>query len=196
MISRVDLRARRQGYGPELVAWLGRDALLRPRRARKRLVRTRVDVEATLFLLALFVMVGVVRRAGLRKRRQWLDQRFRFTGLQLDRFSSSRPVCSRALLRWSEHGRVARGRRRADERLPAPAVYVGRSPVARNSLFLRGDERADGAGVDRASQGLRCERQAAAIRLHELLQVGYRWCDLLGVGIGWALVLARWAVSA
>ncbi|MCB9620709.1 MAG: permease, partial [Sandaracinus sp.] len=55
-----------KGYGPELVAWLGVGALLATQGALgERLVRSRVDVEATLFLLALFVMVGVVRRAGV-----------------------------------------------------------------------------------------------------------------------------------
>jgi len=54
------------GLTPEIVCWLGAGAALltQPRRA-ERLLRTRVDVEAALFLLALFLMVGVVRRTGL-----------------------------------------------------------------------------------------------------------------------------------
>lgn len=55
------------GVGPELVAWLGVGAALlaAPRLLGERLARTRVDVEATLFLFGLFVLVGAVRRAGL-----------------------------------------------------------------------------------------------------------------------------------
>lgn len=51
---------------PELVAWLGAGIALvsRPKQA-EQLVRKSVDVEAALFLLALFLMVGVVRRTGL-----------------------------------------------------------------------------------------------------------------------------------
>jgi Na+/H+ antiporter NhaD/arsenite permease-like protein len=54
------------GLSPELVCWVGAGVALlaRPGQA-ERLVRTKVDVEAALFLLALFLMVGAVRRTGL-----------------------------------------------------------------------------------------------------------------------------------
>lgn len=54
------------GLSPELVCWLGAGVglLARPSAAEQAL-RTRVDVEAALFLLALFLMVGAVRRTGL-----------------------------------------------------------------------------------------------------------------------------------
>lgn len=53
------------GLSPELVAWVGAGLALVaiPRRAEK-LLREKVDVEAGLFLLALFLMVGAVRRTG------------------------------------------------------------------------------------------------------------------------------------
>lgn len=52
--------------GPELVCWLGVCVVLLARgRQGERLARTRVDVEAVLFLLGLFVMVAAVRRAGV-----------------------------------------------------------------------------------------------------------------------------------
>ncbi len=55
-----------RGYGPELVAWLGVALLLVMQGPLgETLVRRRVDVEAALFLLALFVMVAAVRRAGV-----------------------------------------------------------------------------------------------------------------------------------
>ena len=54
------------GIGPALVAWLGAGValLVRPKEG-ERLLKTAVDVEAVLFLLALFMMVGVVRETGL-----------------------------------------------------------------------------------------------------------------------------------
>jgi Na+/H+ antiporter NhaD/arsenite permease-like protein len=53
------------GVGPELIGWLGAlAALLASGLPGERLVRKRVDVEATLFLLGLFVMVGAVRETG------------------------------------------------------------------------------------------------------------------------------------
>jgi Na+/H+ antiporter NhaD/arsenite permease-like protein len=52
--------------GPELVAWLGVVLALAVRPALgERLIRQRIDVEAVLFLLALFVMVVAVRRSGV-----------------------------------------------------------------------------------------------------------------------------------
>lgn len=54
------------GIGPEIVAWLGAGVVLatHPRQG-ERALKQMVDVEAVLFLLALFLMVGVVREAGL-----------------------------------------------------------------------------------------------------------------------------------
>lgn len=53
------------GVGPELIGWLGAAiALLASGLLGEKLLRTRVDVEATLFLLGLFVMVGAVRETG------------------------------------------------------------------------------------------------------------------------------------
>jgi Na+/H+ antiporter NhaD/arsenite permease-like protein len=54
------------GLGPEVIAWVGVVAALLARPARgERLLRERVDVEATLVLFALFVMVGAVRQSGM-----------------------------------------------------------------------------------------------------------------------------------
>ncbi len=53
------------GVGPELVAWAGAALVLWLRPGfGEALVRRKVDVEAVLFLLALFLMVGAVRAAG------------------------------------------------------------------------------------------------------------------------------------
>ena len=54
------------GVSPELVAWVGGGVALavRPHEGEAALRRS-VDIEAVLFLLALFMMVGVVRETGL-----------------------------------------------------------------------------------------------------------------------------------
>jgi len=54
------------GITPELICWIGVAlALLVRASLGEKLLRTRVDFEAALFLLALFLMVGAVRRTGL-----------------------------------------------------------------------------------------------------------------------------------
>ncbi len=54
------------GVGPELICWFGAaGALVASGDLGERLVRTKVDVEAALFLLALFVMVGAVKESGM-----------------------------------------------------------------------------------------------------------------------------------
>ncbi|MFO0578283.1 MAG: SLC13 family permease [Polyangia bacterium] len=54
------------GIGADLICWLGVAVLLLLNRTLgERLVRTRIDMEAVLFLLSLFVMVAAVRRTGL-----------------------------------------------------------------------------------------------------------------------------------
>ncbi|MFN7135454.1 MAG: SLC13 family permease, partial [Myxococcales bacterium] len=56
----------RFNVGPELICWIGAGtALVAQPRLGEKLLRRRVDVEAALFLLALFVMVGAVRRSGV-----------------------------------------------------------------------------------------------------------------------------------
>lgn len=54
------------GVGPELICWLGVGAALMVMpRIGERIVRTKVDVEAVLFLVALFTMVAAVKRSGV-----------------------------------------------------------------------------------------------------------------------------------
>jgi Na+/H+ antiporter NhaD/arsenite permease-like protein len=54
------------GIGPDLIAWIGAGAALMVRpRVGEKLIRRRVDMEAALFLLSLFVMVGAVSKSEL-----------------------------------------------------------------------------------------------------------------------------------
>jgi Na+/H+ antiporter NhaD/arsenite permease-like protein len=55
-----------KGWTPELICWIGAAAALAIRPSLgERLLRRKVDMEATLFLLGLFVMVVAVRRSGI-----------------------------------------------------------------------------------------------------------------------------------
>jgi Na+/H+ antiporter NhaD/arsenite permease-like protein len=55
-----------KGATPELVCWIGAAAALAARPSLgERLIRRKVDIEATLFLLALFTMVVAVRKSGI-----------------------------------------------------------------------------------------------------------------------------------
>jgi Na+/H+ antiporter NhaD/arsenite permease-like protein len=55
-----------KGATPELVCWIGAAAALVAKPSLgERLIRRKVDVEAVLFLLALFTMVVAVRRSGI-----------------------------------------------------------------------------------------------------------------------------------
>ena len=54
------------GLSPELICWLGASApLLGAGSVGESIARSKVDIEATLFLLGLFVMVGAAREGGL-----------------------------------------------------------------------------------------------------------------------------------
>jgi len=55
-----------KGWTPELICWIGAAAALAIRpKLGERLLRRKVDMEATLFLLGLFVMVVAVRKSGI-----------------------------------------------------------------------------------------------------------------------------------
>lgn len=128
------------GIGPELVCWLGTGAaLLMARKLGEKLARTGLDVEAVLFLLSLFVMVGAVRRTGL----------FDEIARSLERLPVAPPaqLVVFLLLAGVLTGLFSAGPSMAAllevaeslaGRLPGPAVYVGLalSVCAGSSLFL------------------------------------------------------------
>lgn len=54
------------GVGPELICWVGVGIALALRPGiGERVIRHRVDIEAVLYLVSLFVMVGAVKRSGV-----------------------------------------------------------------------------------------------------------------------------------
>lgn len=130
----------RTGVGPELIAWLGVGAaLLASPRLGERLVRARVDVEATLFLLALFVLVGAVRRAGLLEvaARALLELPAPPT-VQLVVFLLAAGVVTGAFSAGPAMAALLDVAASLATRLPGPAVYVGLalSVCAGSSLLL------------------------------------------------------------
>ena len=128
------------GITPEIIAWVGVLAALGARpRVGEELLRRRIDVEATLVLFGLFVMVGAVRGSGLFAEVAQVVENLPFgptgqliaflvaAGLLTGLFSAGPSMA--ALLEVAEA--LARTR-------PPDAVYVGLalSVCAGSSLFL------------------------------------------------------------
>lgn len=126
--------------GPELICWLGVGAALASSpRLGERLLRARIEMDAALFLLSLFVMVGAVSRAGtFAALARWLTTLplsplaqlvlfLLFAGVVTAMFSAGPSMA--ALLEVAEV---------LATRLPPTAVYVGLalSVCAGSSLFL------------------------------------------------------------
>lgn len=185
------------GIGPEVVAWLGAGLVLAAQPAQgERAIKQAVDVEAVLFLLALFLMVGVVRETGLFGAMARLLQTvplppegqlvlFLVAAALLTGLFSAGPAMA-ALLEVADV---------LATRLPPDAVYVGLALAvcAGSSLFLT----AATAGplmqslTERA--GLRdVNGQAVVFGFREYLGVG-----LLGFGVILAVAVARtlWVIA-
>ena len=174
------------GIGPELVAWLGAGVALLVRPADgEAAIRRAVDVEAVLFLLALFLMVGVVRETGLFAQLAAALQAvplppegqlvlFLVVSALVTGLFSAGPAMA-ALLEVADV--LAR-------QFPADAVYVGLALAvcAGSSLFLTA------ATAGPLMQSL-TERAALRGVDGRALQFGFR--EYLGVGLlGFAVILA------
>ncbi len=185
------------GIGPELVAWLGAGLVLMARPAQgEAAIKQAVDVEAVLFLLALFLMVGVVRETGLFGHLAvWLQAiplppegqlvLFLVAAALLTGLFSAGPSMA-ALLEVADV--LAR-------QFPSEAVYVGLALAvcAGSSLFLT-------AATAGPLMQILAERAALRGVDGQLLRFGFR--EYLGVGVlGFTVILAvaigrtLWAVS-
>ncbi|MCO5167069.1 MAG: SLC13 family permease [Planctomycetes bacterium] len=185
---------RESGLTPELIAWLGVGAALVAVPALgERLIRTRVDVEAALFLLALFVMVGAVRRTGVFQDVAaglaalpmppvaQLVVFLLMAGLLTGVFSAGPSMA--ALLDVAES---------LATRLPPHAVYVGLalSVCAGSSLFLTAATAGPMAQAITERAGLR-DPDGAPLRFgfSEFLPVGLvSFAVIQATAIAWALV--------
>jgi Na+/H+ antiporter NhaD/arsenite permease-like protein len=176
---------------PALIAWIGASVVLvlRPQ-AGEAALRSQVDVEALLFLLGLFVMVGVVRELGMFSAlAQWLQGvplspvaqllLFLVVAALVTGLFSAGPAMA-ALLEVAEQ--LAR-------QFPPDTVYIGLalSVCAGSSLFLT----AATAGPLMQTLAERARLQGAYC---EYLQFGFREylrIGLLGFGVTLAVGLGR-----
>ncbi len=186
------------GIGPELVAWIGAGLVLLARpSAGERAIKQSVDVEAVLFLLALFLMVGVVRETGLfRDMAGWLKAAPLPPEGQLVLFLV---VAALATGLFSAGPSMAALLEVADvlsRQFPPSAVYVGLALAvcAGSSLFLTA------ATAGPLMQSL-AERAALCGVDGRLLRFGFR--EYLGVGLlGFGVILTvaivrtLWAIGA
>lgn len=128
------------GIGADLICWLGVScALLLNLKRGEHLLRTRVDVEAVLFLLSLFVMVAAVRQSGLFSR---LAQALIHLPLsaqgQLAVFLLAAGVLTGLFSAGPSMAGLLEVAHVLAQKLPPQAVYVGLalSVCAGSSLFL------------------------------------------------------------
>lgn len=131
---------RESGVTADLVAWLGAAAALVAVGALgERIVRTRVDVEATLFLLSLFIMVGAVKRSGLfTEVAGWLQGLPISPLAQLSVFLVAAGVLTGIFSAGPSMAALLEVAERLAQQHPPEAVYVGLalSVCAGSSLFL------------------------------------------------------------
>lgn len=184
---------RSSGLTPELIAWLGVGAALAAAPALgERLIRSRIDVEAALFLLALFVMVAAVRRTGV-----FEDVAAALAGLpvppvvQLVIFLLMAGVLTGVFSAGPSMAALLDVAESLATRLPPHAVYVGLalSVCAGSSLFLTAATSGPMAQALTERAGLR-DGDGAPLRFgfFEFLPVGLMSFAVIQVtGIVWAL---------
>lgn len=184
------------GIGPEMVAWMGAGVMLlvQPWRGEQSLKHD-VDVEAVLFLLALFLMVGVVRETGLFAE---LANRLQSVPLspqgQLLLFLVVAAVLTGLFSAGPSMAALLEVADRLATQLPPSAVYVGLALAvcAGSSLFLTA------ATAGPLMQSL-TERAALSDHRGQAIRFGFR--EYLGVGLlgftvilGVALLRTAWVI--
>lgn len=197
MLAAWTFLPRSAGIGPELVAWVGVSAaLVCSPRLGERLLRRRVDVEAALFLLALFVMVAAVRRTGL-----FRDVALGLAALpvepsaQLVLFLLAAGLLTGVFSAGPSMAALLDVATELARRLPPHAVYVGLalSVCAGSSLFLTAATSGPMAQALTERADLR-DGQGRPLRFGfaEFLPVGLTsFAVIQAVAIAWALLAAR-----
>ncbi len=174
------------GIGPEMVAWLGAGValLVRPLQGEQAIKRA-VDMESVLFLLALFLMVGVVRETGLfSDMAMWLQAAPVSPETQLVLFLVAAAVLTGLFSAGPSMAALLEVAAGLARHFPPEAVYVGLALAvcAGSSLFLTA------ATAGPLMQSL-AERAALRDVHGNLVQFGFR--DYLGVGLlGFAVILS------
>lgn len=128
------------GVTADLVAWIGAAAaLLSVGVLGERILRTRVDVEATLFLFSLFIMVGAVRHSGLfTEIARWLQELPISPPAQLCVFLVAAGLLTGVFSAGPSMAALLEVAERLTRDHPPSTVYVGLalSVCAGSSLFL------------------------------------------------------------
>jgi len=187
--------------GPELIGWLGVGVALvvRPRTG-ERIVRTRVDMEAVLFLLSLFLMVSAVRQSGV-----FTTIGRQLTGLplpaagQLAIFLALAGVLTGLFSAGPSMAALLDVAEALAKVLPPTAVYVGlaMSVCAGSSLFLTAATSGPMAQIMTERADLRDEHGGRVrFGFFEFLPVGlWGFTIILATGISYSLLLAAWLSS-
>lgn len=187
------LAPRESGLTPELIAWLGVGVVLvaAPDRG-ERLLRRRVDVEATLFLLSLFIMVAAVRRTGV-----FQDVAAALAAMpvaptvQLVVFLVLAGLLTGVFSAGPSMAALLDVATSLAQRLPPHAVYVGLalSVCAGSSLFLTAATSGPMAQALTERAGLRdAAGQPLRFGFAEFLPVGLvAFAVIQGIAIAWAL---------
>jgi Na+/H+ antiporter NhaD/arsenite permease-like protein len=183
------------GIGPELICWIGVGValLLRPA-AGERVVRTKVDIEAVLYFLSLFVMVAAVRRSDLfgHAARSLLASPFPPV-VQLVVFLVAAGLCTGLFSAGPSMAALLEVAESLAQRLPPTAVYVGLalSVCAGSSLFLTAATSGPMAQILTERAGLRDERgEPVRFGFLEFLPVGLVSFALIqAVAIAYALIV-------
>ncbi len=183
---------RSTGIGPELICWLGTGlALLLVPKTGERLARTRVDIEAVLFLLSLFVMVGAVRQSGMFQSAARILMGLPISPtLQIFFFLTAAAVLTGLFSAGPSMAALLDVAFELAKQHPPTTVYVGlaMSVCAGSSLFLTAATSGPLAQALTERAGLR-ESSGFAVRFgfFEFLPVGIlSFCIILGVGLSFA----------
>jgi Na+/H+ antiporter NhaD/arsenite permease-like protein len=182
------------GVGPELICWLGAGTalLLRPMLG-ERLMRTRVDVEAVLFFLSLFVMVGAVERTdAFRRIAEWIVHLPLPPAAQLVVFLLLSGLLTGVFSAGPSMAALLEVAQKLAAHLPANAVYVGLalSVCAGSSLFLTAATSGPMAQILTERADLR-DREGRPVRFgfSEFLPIGLVSFTVIQlVAIGYALL--------
>lgn len=174
------------GLTPELVCWLGVGlALLANLPRAERQLRTAVDVEAALFLLALFVMVGAVRQTGLfTQAAQWLTAAPLPPQVQVVVFLVAAAVLTGLFSAGPSMAALLEVAEVLSQQHPGEAIYIGLALAvcAGSSLFLTA------ATSGPLTQAL-VERSRLVDTRGQPVQFGFR--EFIPVGLtGFTIILA------
>lgn len=187
------------GITPDLICWLGVIAALLSRaHLGERLMRTRVDVDALLFLLSLFIMVGAVRQTGV-----FTDISAWLAGLQLGGpaklavFISVAAVLTGLFSAGPSMAALLEVAPALTQTMPKTAVYVGLAMgvCAGSSLFLTAATSGPLAQAMAERAGIVCaDRRPLRFGFAEFLPIGLlAFAIILTVGIAAALTIADMA---